>query len=436
MARQYDAIIIGGGYAGLSAAALLSQQGGRVLLLERAGRLGGRATYYEKDGFLWEYGQHSCRLGEDGIAAQVFRQLGRRLQFADTRGHTSYLYFNGKLYPRPEGPFDFLFTKLIPARARIDFLRFYARLLRQDPNDWYDRTLLDLYRTWGRNPDVERFLPFLGFTVMVVDPARASAGEVIQFLKRAKKARVKQGEPVGGAKQIIDTLREAIIERSGEIHLTETATALAIENGAAVGVRTARTEYRAEAVVCAFPLFRLFSLVFEDRFAPEFVKYVKGIQSSSGLTIDFVFDEPVTDIKGSILGVDVPLWVKFQSNVDPAAAPPGKHISTWGMLFEPGAPLTPDVVGKAEADIRRIMEDVLPGALSKVVYQRKLAVPVLNGNILFPEQSYKHRPGIVCPDVAGLYFIGDTTQGEGCSGDIAFSSALKLADVMDGRSRE
>jgi phytoene dehydrogenase-like protein len=32
--------------------------------------------------------------------------------------------------------------------------------------------------------------------------------------------------------------------------------------------------------------------------------------------------------------------------------------------------------------------------------------------------------------VKNLYFVGDTTQGDGCSGDIAFSSALKLDEMV------
>jgi phytoene dehydrogenase-like protein len=55
---------------------------------------------------------------------------------------------------------------------------------------------------------------------------------------------------------------------------------------------------------------------------------------------------------------------------------------------------------------------------------------VVNANILVPKQSYPHRPPIACPDVKRLYFIGDTVQSEGCSGDIAFSSALRLAELI------
>ena len=66
----------------------------------------------------------------------------------------------------------------------------------------------------------------------------------------------------------------------------------------------------------------------------------------------------------------------------------------------------------------------------KVVRERKLFVPVLNGNMLMTRQSYPHRPDIASKDISRLYFVGDTTRGEGCSGDIAFSSALKLSETL------
>ena len=56
---------------------------------------------------------------------------------------------------------------------------------------------------------------------------------------------------------------------------------------------------------------------------------------------------------------------------------------------------------------------------------------MVNGNILTPLQSFPHRTKIKSKDVDNLYFIGDTTQGLGCSGDIAFSSAMILNKIIE-----
>lgn len=427
---MYDVVIIGAGFAGLSAAALLGKQGRKVLVIERAGRLGGRGTYYEKDGILWEYGQHSFRLGPDGYAAKVFNRLGIQIEFVDSRTHRACLYFDGKLYPRPEGPLQFLTTRLLPFGARVDFLRFYVELLRQDPNRWYDTTLLDFYRLHHRNADVVSFLRFVGLTTMVPDPARASAGEVIHFLKRAQRAKVKQGEPKGGTRQLIEKLERAILDTSGTIHCSESALEIMIDGKCAVGVKTPHAEYRCGSVVHAVPLSKLFHLIHEDVFNPGFVAYIKSIQSSTGLNIDFVTNRPLAEDMGSILGVDVPIWVKFPTNFDPQVAPKGLHISTWGILFPFDSPVTPQVAHDAENRIDRVLAEVFPGARDHIVEKRRMVIPVINGNVLMPRHSYPHRPAIASTDVRNLFFVGDTTQGEGCSSDIAFSSALRLAELL------
>ncbi|HHO76753.1 MAG TPA: hypothetical protein ENN05_10050 [Deltaproteobacteria bacterium] len=54
----------------------------------------------------------------------------------------------------------------------------------------------------------------------------------------------------------------------------------------------------------------------------------------------------------------------------------------------------------------------------------------MNGCVLTPAQSRPHRPEIKCPSIKGLFFAGDTVRGDGCSGDISFSSAMKVADAI------
>ena len=90
------------------------------------------------------------------------------------------------------------------------------------------------------------------------------------------------------------------------------------------------------------------------------------------------------------------------------------------------------IIEQAEKRLKDVIAAAFPDFLPMVVEERKIVVPVMNGNVLTPAQSKPHRPDIACAKIKGLYFIGDTVRGDGCSGDISFSSAMKAVDKILG----
>jgi squalene-associated FAD-dependent desaturase len=102
VAGQFDAVVIGAGFAGLSAAVRLTQHGARVLVLEARARLGGRATAFaDRDtGELVDNGQHvliGCYtetfafLREIGASRNVRFEPRLSVTMIDRAGRTSRL---------------------------------------------------------------------------------------------------------------------------------------------------------------------------------------------------------------------------------------------------------------------------------------------------------------------------------------------------------
>ncbi|PKN53548.1 MAG: hypothetical protein CVU55_00030 [Deltaproteobacteria bacterium HGW-Deltaproteobacteria-13] len=426
-----DAIVIGAGYAGMSAAALLAHAGRKVIVLEASGLIGGRAhSFRDEKGYLREYGAHSHRLARKGIANEVFKRLGEEIDFLP-EAKDARLIFRGKLWERPEGPAGFLKTPMLPFGARLALLAFMIKIKKADPLKWYDKTLLDFYKTSFQHPDVEAFLPFLGMTVMCPQTDKVSAGEVIDFLQRAFKAGVGVGEPRSGSTQIFSRLKNHI-DKNGEVRLNEKAEKIIIENGRARGVQTDNATYFAPDIIFAAGLTLAMDLIDNHLLPKETLDYIKNIEYSSGLTIDFITNKPVTNIRAGILGVDVPVWARFQSNADDSFTPEGKYLSTWGIMLPWHFNGDKKTVEQAEKILKSTISAIFPNFMPMVVEERKTVVPVMNGNVLTPRQSKPHRPDIACPAVKGLYFIGDTVRGDGCSGDISFSSAMIAADKILG----
>jgi len=407
----------------MSAAALMAHAGQKVIVLEESDLIGGRAhSFRDETGYLWEYGTHAHRLGRLGIANEVFKKLGDEIDFLPEADDAKLIY-KGKLWERPKGLVGFLNTSMLTFGARLTLLAFMIKIKKADPLKWYDKTFLDFYKTSFQNDEVEAFLPFFGMTIMCPQPDKASAGEVIDFLQRALKAGIGVGEPRGGSAQIFSRLKKHI-EQNGEIHLNERAEKIIIENGQVSGVGTEKATYFAPNIIFAARLPLILDLMDNHLLPGEILDYIKNIENSSGLTIDFITNEPVTDIRAGILGVDVPVWARFQSNADDSFTPRGKYISTWGIMLPWHFDGDMEAVWQAEKTLKKTISEIFPDFMSMVIEERKTVARVMNGNVLTPVQSKPHRPDIACRTIKGLYFIGDTVKGDGCSGDISFSSAL------------
>jgi phytoene dehydrogenase-like protein len=76
---NYDVIIVGGGIAGSTAAAYLSQSKYRVLLVEKEGKVGGLVSSFDYKGFKLDGGIRSIE--NSGIVMPMLKQLGIDVPF-------------------------------------------------------------------------------------------------------------------------------------------------------------------------------------------------------------------------------------------------------------------------------------------------------------------------------------------------------------------
>lgn len=76
---RYDAIIVGGGIAGLTSAAFLTKEGFNVLLCEKEDHVGGLVSSFQYDGFLYDAGVRG--IVDSGIVKPMLKQLGIEVEF-------------------------------------------------------------------------------------------------------------------------------------------------------------------------------------------------------------------------------------------------------------------------------------------------------------------------------------------------------------------
>jgi len=76
---RYDAIIVGGGIAGLTSTAYLTKNGCKILLCEKEKKVGGLVSSFYHDGFLFDAGVRG--IIDSGIVKPMIKQLGLNIEF-------------------------------------------------------------------------------------------------------------------------------------------------------------------------------------------------------------------------------------------------------------------------------------------------------------------------------------------------------------------
>ena len=128
MTRSPDVIVVGGGFAGLSAAAALAGRGARVLVIDARSQLGGRATAFvdRATGELVDNGQH--------VLFGCYRETFEFLRRIDALGHVRFQPSLEVVYLDTAGRRSVLRCPALPAP-----LHLLGAVLAWDVMPWRDR---------------------------------------------------------------------------------------------------------------------------------------------------------------------------------------------------------------------------------------------------------------------------------------------------------
>ncbi len=139
-AAHVDVAIVGGGLAGLVAAANLARAGHRVALIERGAALGGRAASERRHDVHLDRGPRALYVrgsAERGLKRLGIEPAGERPDLAG-RMWTAHAD-----HPLPATPWRLLTSPALPGRARWQLMRTLMALPRLDLDPWRGRPLGD-----------------------------------------------------------------------------------------------------------------------------------------------------------------------------------------------------------------------------------------------------------------------------------------------------
>jgi squalene-associated FAD-dependent desaturase len=312
-------VVVGGGFAGLSAAAALAEAGRRVLVVDARSQLGGRATAFRdrQTGELVDNGQHvlfGCYhqtfqfLERVGAMDRVRVQPSLEVPFIDRTGRRSVLRC-----PKVPSPFHLLAGVLgwdgIPWLDRLSVLKLAAPLRRArrqlektgsvtvNP----DSTVSQWLSAHGQRQQLQEWLwEPLAIAALNQSPSIASAAPFVRVLAQMfgpdpqDSALVLPVRPLH--EMYAEPARSFIESRGGEVRVTALSRVV-VENGHVSGVDVRGERIHTKCVISAVPWFD-FPRLFAPTPPPELMAAVSAAAQMGSMpivTVNLWYDRRVMD---------------------------------------------------------------------------------------------------------------------------------------------
>lgn len=418
--ERADLIVVGGGLAGLTAAALVAREGRSVVVLEKASRPGGRAATHVRDGVHLNLGPHA--LYRRGHAAGLLRELGVAVAGRVPAPGRAQFVEGDRSYGLPQGLGALLLSRLLGVREKVRLGRFLASLPRREARP-LDRTPL---AEWveqevgpGRPAAVLRAL--FRVSTYTDDHDRLSAGAALDQLRTALAGNVLYLD--GGWQTIVEGLRRRAVDHGAAIRTGARVVAVDAD-GAGVAVRLADGEavWGRVAVLAVEPeaVRGLLDLPADGSFA----RWADGRRPIRAACLDLALDRLPRPRDRFALGLGRPLYYSVHSAAA-RLAPVGVAV-VHVMRYLDG-----DATGPGEGverELEGFLDRLQPGWREHVRQRRFL--PAMTVAHALPDAEaggLAGRPGVGASGRPGVFLAGDWVGAEGMLADAAAASAAEAA---------
>jgi phytoene dehydrogenase-like protein len=404
-----DLIVVGGGLSGLAAATWCAQLGLRVVVLERAVDLGGRARTDLQSGYAHNLGGHALYI--DGPAYRGLHDLG--VNFTGAKPVTAGLlgFSRGNLHRFPAGPLSMLATDLFGFGAKVEATRALMALAKTDPAPLRDVSWSAWLAQACARPEVRDAISAIARVATYANaPGRASAGATIAQLRHVVAAGVLYLD--GGWRTLVDGLERSALAAGVQIVRSAHVTSV-IHDGSARGVSVAgeHTIAGRSVLVAAGPGTARALLRDESIGA--------GLIPTHAACLDLGLADLPCPNRLVVFGIDTPLYFSVHS----ASARLAERGATVHLMkyLDPDVPA--DAAG-AERDLEALADCIQPGWRERVVVRRFLP-NLVSSNALVAAGA--RRPALDAARVPGVYLTGDWVGEEGMLADAAIASARAVA---------
>ncbi|HEX8746520.1 MAG TPA: FAD-dependent oxidoreductase [Pyrinomonadaceae bacterium] len=425
-----DAVVVGGGLAGLVAAAELAGAGLKTLLLEKSGHAGGRAiTQEQAGGYLFNLGPHA--LYRKGAAQKILRELGVKWTGALPPTKGGRVIYRGRKFIAPLGTLPLLTTGLLSLSEKIETARLLSSLDSIDADALDTVSLRDWLESSIKSERVRQLLTtIVRVTSYTYDPERMSAGAALKQVWLGLAGNVDYLD--GGWQTLVDSALG--VARAAGAEVLTNASVLSIKREAneyRLHLRSGET-YTASAVVLAASPQAALSMM-EGGEETILRKWADEALPVKAACLDVALKRLPNPRSLFALGIDRPLYCIVHS-ATARLAPEGGALIHVMKNHSTGEDTDPKADRK---ELEETLDLMQPGWRDCVAHARFLpGITVSNAVVTARQGGLKGRPRPVVPGFDNLYVAGDWVGPEGMLLDASVSSAHHAAQLILKRRNE